>query len=56
MRCCDLGFVELEADLAQRVAHAQRALLTIGKEVDETVGHGRSGVIDVVAEDVKFAR
>ena len=35
----DLGFVELEADLAQGVAHAQRALLAVGEEVDE---RGRS--------------
>ena len=29
----DLGFVEVEADLAQGVAHAQRALLAVGQEV-----------------------
>jgi hypothetical protein len=52
----DLRFVELETDLAQRVAHPQRALLPVGQEVDEPVGQRRAGVVDVVAEDVQFAR
>ena len=33
MRCFDLRFVELEARLAQAVAHAQRALLAVGEEL-----------------------
>ncbi len=51
----ELRFVELEVDLAQGVAHAQRALLAIGEEVDERRGHRRSGVVDAIAEDVQFA-
>ena len=51
----DLRFVELEAGLAQAVAHAQRAFLAVGQKADQAVGHRRAGVVDVVAEDVQFA-
>ena len=51
----DLGFVEVEADLAQAVAHTQRALLAVGQELLEASGHRRPGVVDAVAEDVQFA-
>jgi hypothetical protein len=52
----DLGFVEVEADLAQGVAHAQGALLAVGQELVESTRHRRPGVVDVVTEDVQFTR
>ena len=51
----DLRFVELEADLAQRVAHAQRALLAVRQEVRQARRHHRARVVDAVAKDVQFA-
>jgi hypothetical protein len=51
----DLRFVEVEANLAQAVAHAQRAVLAVGEEVGQPGGHGGARVVDFVAEDVQFA-
>ncbi len=52
----ELRAVELEAELLQRRGHPQRALLAVGEELGESRGEGRVGVVDVVAEDVQFAR
>ena len=51
----DLAFVQLQAELAQRGGHAQRALLAVGEELGEPLGEQRAGVVDGVAEDVQFA-
>ena len=51
----DLRFVEVEAHLAQAVAHAQRALLAVRQEGGQPLGHDLAGVVDAVAEDVQFA-
>lgn len=51
----DLAVVELEAELAQAVGHPQGAVLAIGEEAGEGGLEGGAGVVDEVAEYVKFA-
>ena len=51
----ELAFVELEAELAQRGGHAQRAPLAVAEELAERARELGIGVVDAVAEDVQFA-
>ena len=51
----DLGFVELQAKLAQGGGHAQRASLAIGQEVRQLRAQRGARVVDAVAEDVQLA-
>ena len=52
----DLRFVELEPGLLERLGHPQRPLLPVGEELRQPLGEPGPGVVDVVAEDVQFAR